>query len=148
MYFRNNLRLKYINIIYYILYYKMKYSKIPTNLKYNLYLYHNDIFIAKYGLDHNNINLLLKEYTQKCLETAFRNNISIDKQIKTMNKFCNNIAKMKEHCYKVKMSDLILFLNTALCLFRYNQKSWDDFILIKIKKKKKNKKTILPFKNT
>ena len=123
----------------------MKYSKHPKGLKYNLYLYHNNVFIGKYGLFHNDIETLTKEYTQKILVDAFRRGISIERQIKNLTKFCDKIAQMKFDCYKVKMSDLILFMNTALCLFRYNQKSFDDFIILKIKNKK-TKKYIYPFK--
>ena len=122
----------------------MKYSKHPKKLKYNLYLYHNNVFIGKYGLFYNDIETLTKEYTQKILVDAFRRGVSIERQIKNLTKFCDKIAEMKFNCYKVKMSDLILFMNTALCLFRYNQKSFDDFIILKIKKKKTNN-YIYPF---
>ena len=44
---------------------------------------------------------------------------------------------MKFDCYKVKMSDLVLFMNSAFGLYRYNRKSWNDFIILKRKKKKK-----------
>ena len=123
----------------------MKYSKHPKGLKYNLYLYHNNVFIGKYGLFHNDIETLTKEYTQKILVDAFQRGISIKQQIKNLTKFCDKIAQMKFDCYRVHMSDLILFMNTALCLFRYNQKSFDDFIILKIKNKK-TKKYIYPIK--
>tara|TARA_R100000734_G_C3209492_1_gene25178 strand:- start:100 stop:474 length:375 start_codon:yes stop_codon:yes gene_type:complete len=124
----------------------MKYSKHPKGLKYNLYLYHNNVFIGKYGLFYNDINKLTKEYTQQILVDAFRRGVSIQQQIKHLTKFCDKIAEMKFNCYKVKMSDLILFMRIALCLFRYNQKSFDDFIILKIKNKnKKYKKIIDPF---
>jgi len=123
----------------------MKYSKQPKNLKYNLYLYHNNVFIGKYGLMDNDINKLINEYTQKFLVGAFRQGVSIKNQISNLTKFCDKIAEMKFNCYKVKMSDLILFMNAALCLFRYNKKSWNDFIILKIKNKK-TKNYIYPFK--
>lgn len=123
----------------------MKYSKHPKNLKYNLYLYHNNVFIGKYGLMDNDINKLINEYTQKFLVNAFRQGVSIQNQISNLTKFCDKIAEMKFNCYKVKMSDLILFMNAALCLFRYNIKSWNDFIILKIKNKKTNN-YIYPFK--
>lgn len=125
-----------------------KYSHIPKGLKYNLYLYHNDIFIGKYGLVHNDINRLIQEYTQAFLVDAFRRGVSIEGQIRQLTKYCDKIAQMKNNCYKVKMSDLILFMNTAFCLFRYNQKSFNDFIILKKQNNKKVKKLITPIYST
>jgi hypothetical protein len=124
----------------------MKYSKHPKGLKYNLYLYHNNVFIGKYGLFYNDIEKLTKEYTQEILIDAFKKGLSIKEQIIILNKFCDKIAQMKFDCYRVRMSDLILFMRTALCLFRYNEKSWNDFIILKIKNKnKKYKRVIDPY---
>ena len=115
----------------------MKYTKTPKGLKYNLYLYHNDIFIGKYALFHNDIKKLTEEYSNPLLLNGFKNGLSIDTQIQQLTQFCDQIAKMKRHCIKVKMSDLILFMNSAFGLFRYKKKSSNDFILFKKKKKKK-----------
>ncbi len=115
----------------------MKYSKTPRGLKYNLYLYHNNVFIGKYALFHDDIKKLTMEYSNPLLLNGFKNNVSINDQIEQLNEFCNQIAKMKFDCYKVKMSDLVLFMNSAFGLYRYNRKSWNDFVILKKKKKKK-----------
>tara|TARA_R110001599_G_scaffold222685_3_gene421833 strand:- start:674 stop:1054 length:381 start_codon:yes stop_codon:yes gene_type:complete len=126
----------------------MKYSKYPKGLKYNLYLYHNDVFIGKYGLMHNDINRLIKEYTQSFLVDAFRRGVSMKGQIRQLTEYCDKIAQMRNDCYKVKMSDLILFMNTAFCLYRYNKKSFNDFIILKKRNNKKVKKLITPIYST
>ena len=46
-----------------------------------------------------------------------------------------SMEKMKFDCYKVKMSDLVLFMNSAFGLYRYNRKSWNDFVILKKKKR-------------
>jgi len=115
----------------------MKYSKTPRGLKYNLYLYHNNVFIGKYALFHDDIKKLTMEYSNPLLLNGFKNNVSINDQIEQLNEFCNQIAKMKFDCYKVPMSDLVLFMNSAFGLYRYNRKSWNDFVILKRKKKKK-----------
>jgi hypothetical protein len=124
----------------------MKYSKTPKGLKYNLYLYHDDVFVGKYGLFHNDLNRLIQEYTQHLLIDAFRRGVSIQGQIRQMKQYCDKIAQMRRHCYRVRMSDLILFMNIALCLFRYNQKSFDDFIILK--KRSKKDTSILPIQSS
>lgn len=115
----------------------MKYSKTPRGLKYNLYLYHNNVFIGKYALFHDDIKKLTMEFSNPLLLNGFKNNVSINDQIEQLNQFCNQIAKMKFDCYKVKMSDLVLFMNSAFGLYRYNRKSWNDFVILKKKKKKR-----------
>tara|TARA_R110002012_G_scaffold129064_1_gene281427 strand:+ start:468 stop:824 length:357 start_codon:yes stop_codon:yes gene_type:complete len=106
----------------------MKQKKI-----YNLYLYHNDVFLAKYKTTTNDIFLLNKYLSENLIRDGMKKGFTIPYQILIHNEFANMIKKQRINCHKVRASDLKMLLHSQMALHRFGKKSTDDFLFLKKK---------------
>jgi hypothetical protein len=109
---------------------------------YNLYLFYDNILIGKFTTKTDNINHIYEEYSKDLIINALQRNIKIHNQIKLYGDYCKQIAKQTDHCYKIKMSDFILFLGSYFSLVKFNQIPNTDYLFLKKKSFKSRKNNI------
>jgi hypothetical protein len=100
---------------------------------YNLYLYHNEIFLAKYKTTTNDIFLLNKYLSENIIRDGMKKGFTIPYQILIHNEFADMIKKQRINCHKVRASDLRMLLHSQMALHRFGKKSTDDFLFLKKK---------------
>ena len=109
-----------------------------TNKKiYNLYIYHNDIFLAKFKTTTNDISKLNKYLSEDLIRGGMEKGYTIPYQILVHYQFAEMIAKQRENCQKVRASDLMMLLHSQMALHRFGKKDTNDFLFLK-KKVRKN----------
>jgi len=109
-------------------------------VRYNLYLFYNNLLVGKFHTTTDNINHIYEEYSKELIMNALQRNINIEKQIKLYGAYCKQIAKQKDHCYKIKISDFLLFLGSYFSLVKFNKISSTDYLFLKKKSFKSRKK--------
>ena len=105
-------------------------------IKYNLYLTHGDILIGKYKVLTTDLKKIYNEMGAHVVIQGFKSGNNIEAQIKKYKYFIDYIHTQKINCYKIKASDLIMYLTCYLCLDKFNV-DVEEPIFLKIKKKKK-----------
>ena len=109
-----------------------------TNKKiYNLYIYHNDIFLAKFKTTTNDMSKLNKYLSEDLIRGGMEKGYTIPYQILVHYQFAEMIAKQRENCQKVRASDLMMLLHSQMALHRFGKKDTNDFLFLK-KKVRKN----------
>lgn len=103
---------------------------------YKLYIYHDDIFIAKFKVKTNNICILNKYYTEDIIRDGMIRGMNINQQTLCYNTFCDLIKKQTINCEKIKLTDFMMFMTCSLALHRFNKKDTNDFLFLKIKSNK------------
>ena len=107
-----------------------------TTKYWRLILRYGDLVIGRFKTRTTDLNLLYKEMSEPVVLQALKDNINIKVQIKNYKLFCDNIHKQKFNCYKLRASDLIMYLTCYLCLTKFNVEVQEPFFY-KLKKKKK-----------
>ncbi len=101
---------------------------------YNLYLYYKNEFMGRHEVMGDDIEKCFKAISYVLVKDGFKKNKTIYQQIETYTKFCDTILKQKKDCYKIRKSDLLLFLSCYIALVKFNEISYNDFIFMKIKR--------------
>ena len=104
---------------------------------YNLYIYHDDIFLANFKTTTNDIFLLNKNLSEDLIRGGMKKGYTIPFQILVHNEFADMIKKQRINCEKVRASDLRMLLSSQMALHRFGKKSSDDFLFLKKKVVKK-----------
>tara|TARA_R110001599_G_scaffold348736_1_gene576263 strand:- start:401 stop:760 length:360 start_codon:yes stop_codon:yes gene_type:complete len=105
---------------------------------YNLYIYHDNIYIGKFKTTTNDMTKLNKYLSEDLIRGGMQKGFTIPYQILIHNEFAEMIRRQRINCEKVRASDLMMFLHSQMALHRFGQKSTDDFLFLK-KKLCKNK---------
>ena len=100
---------------------------------YKLYIYNDDIFIAKFKMKTNDSFILEKYYTEYLIRDGFKRGQTMQTQILFFKKFCDIITKQTINCEKIKLTDFMMFLTCSLALHRFGIKDTNDFLFLKIK---------------
>ena len=100
---------------------------------YNLYLYHNDVFLAKYKTTTNDIFLLNKYLSENLIRHGMKKGFTIPYQILVHIEFADMIKKQRINCEKVRASDLKMLLHSQMALHRFGKKDTTDFLFLKKK---------------
>ena len=103
---------------------------------YNLYLYHNDIYLATFKTTTNDMTKLNKYLSEDLIRNGFQKGFGIKEQILIHTEFAEMIRRQRINCEKVRSSDLIMLLHSQMILHRFNKKSSDDFLFLKKKVRK------------
>ena len=108
-----------------------------TNKKiYNLYIYHNDVYLAKFKTTTNDMTKLNKYLSESLIRGGMEKGFGIKEQILVHTEFAEMIYKQRINCEKVRASDLMMLLHSQMALHRFNKKSTDDFLFLKKKVRK------------
>jgi len=108
-----------------------------TNEKiYNLYLYHNHTYLAKFKTTTNDMFKLNKYLSEDLIRGGMEKGYTIPYQILIHQEFANMIYKQRINCEKVRASDLMMLLHSQMALHRFGKKSTDDFLFLKKKVRK------------
>ena len=108
-----------------------------TNKKiYNLYIYHNDVYLAKFKTTTNDMTKLNKYLSESLIRGGMEKGYGINEQILIHTEFADMIYKQRINCEKVRASDLMMLLHSQMALHRFNKKSTDDFLFLKKKVRK------------
>ena len=104
---------------------------------YNLYIYHDNIYIGKFKTTTNDMTKLNKYLSEDLIRGGMQKGFTIPYQILVHNEFAEMLKEQRVNCKKVRSSDLIMFLHSQMALHRFGQKSTDDFLFLKKKVVKK-----------
>jgi hypothetical protein len=105
--------------------------------KYNLYLHDEDTLILKYKVWTDDVMKLYNQLAKPCLVNALRKGFSLEFQAENYERYMKNIQKRKFDCYKIRRTDIELYLCCYLALYKMKKlKSYNDMMILKIKKKK------------
>ena len=105
----------------------------PKKTIYNLYLYHNDIYLGKYKTTTNNIFLLNKYLSEDLIRGGMEKGFTIPLQTIVHQEFADIICKQRINCEKVRSSDLRMLLHSQMALHRFGKKDTTDFLFLKKK---------------
>ena len=105
---------------------------------YNLYIYHNDVFLARFKTTTNDMSKLNKYLSEDLIRGGMEKGFSIPYQILVHNEFADMIYKQRINSQKVRASDLMMLLHSQMALHRFGKKDTNDFLFLK-KKVRKNK---------
>ena len=108
---------------------------------YNLYIYHKDVFLAKFKTTTNDMSILNKYLSEDLIRGGMEKGFTIPFQIAVHYEFAEMIYKQRINSQKVRASDLRILLNSQMALHRFGKKSSDDFLFLK-KKLRKSKNGI------
>ena len=100
---------------------------------YNLYIYHNDIFLAKFKTTTDDIFLLNKYLSEDLIRGGMEKGFTIPYQILVHIEFADMIKKQRINCEKVRASDLKMLLHSQMALHRFGKKDTTDFLFLKKK---------------
>ena len=100
---------------------------------YNLYIYHDDIFLANFKTTTNDIFLLNKYLSEDLIRGGMKKGYTIPFQILVHNEFADMIKKQRINCEKIRASDLKMLLHSQMALHRFGEKDTDDFLFLKKK---------------
>ena len=106
-------------------------------MRYKLYLHNNDILIYKCIIWTNDIMEIANHYGTPLIEKGLRNGVNLWQQINILNLFMKGIYKQKINCYKIRKTDLDMYLASYCALLKLNriENPHNDLIILKIKKK-------------
>ena len=107
-----------------------------TKTIYNLYIYHNDTFLAKFKTTTNDMTKLNKYLSEDLIRGGMDKGFTIPHQILVHTEFAEMIYKQRINCQKVRASDLMMLLHSQMALHRFNKKSTEDFLLLSIRSKR------------
>tara|TARA_R110002020_G_scaffold267971_1_gene483157 strand:- start:1105 stop:1464 length:360 start_codon:yes stop_codon:yes gene_type:complete len=105
----------------------------PKKTIYNLYIYHNDIYLGKYKTTTDDIFLLNKYLSEDLIRGGMEKGYTIYHQILVHYEFAEMIAKQRINCEKVRSSDLLMLLHSQMALHRFGKKDTTDFLFLKKK---------------
>ena len=105
----------------------------PKKTIYNLYIYHNDIYLGKYKTTTNDIYKLNKYLSEDLIRGGMEKGYTIYHQTLVHNEFADMIAKQRINCEKVRASDLLMLLHSQMALHRFGKKDTTDFLFLKKK---------------
>ena len=100
---------------------------------YNLYIYHDNIYIAKFKTTTNDMTKLNKYLSEDLIRGGMRKGFNIPFQILIHNEFADMIRRQRINCEKVRSTDLKMLLSSQMALHRFGKKSTDDFLFLKKK---------------
>lgn len=102
-------------------------------MSYTLYIYYENERICKFKSNTDDLNIMYKDGGEFLILDAFKKKISIDEQIKFYKNYINTIYRQKRDCYKIRASDLLLFRDVFLALYKFNEINSEDIIILKNK---------------
>jgi len=105
---------------------------------YRLYLSDGDVTIAKFKTRSDDMNLVYKEYGEEIILQGLRKGFTIEQQVKKYKLFIEAIHKQKRNCYKIRTSDLFMYLSCYSALYKFNEEM-DTPMFLKIKNKNSNR---------
>ena len=104
---------------------------------YYLHLDYNDLYIAKFKVRTDDINLVYKEISEKIILEGFRNGYTIEEQVHRYKVLCDKIYQQKDRCEKIRASDFLLFFSCYVALCKFNQIKPTEYMFLKKKKRKR-----------
>ena len=114
----------------------MSQKKRPT--EYRLDLYWNDIYVSDFDTLGDDPKLIYEEYSDGLLRMGLERGWGLEKQKKHYIDFCDEIAKKKDHCFKIRSTDHFMFLSAFFALHKLNyQPTYNNYIFLKKKTHKK-----------
>ena len=113
-------------------------------MTYTQYIFHNDTLMSKFKTKGDSLEDMFNSHCKPILLNAMkRQNVPLHKQIHTYEEYCKTIEKQKFNCYKIKVSDLLLYTTCYCSLVKFGRRDPHDCIFIKNKKKNKKKLRII-----
>tara|TARA_R110000824_G_scaffold64938_3_gene169544 strand:- start:567 stop:920 length:354 start_codon:yes stop_codon:yes gene_type:complete len=110
---------------------------------YTLYLYptHNwdEKPIAFFDTMGTNMSYVYNEFGKEIVEIALKKGTSIKEQAVLYSKYINGLNRRKANCYKIRGSDLLIYLCCYTALHKFNMLYLVDVEAIFYMKKKKKK---------
>lgn len=100
---------------------------------YWMYIYHNDIYLAKYKTKDDNLEKLSKYLSEDIIRGGMEKGYKISHQIKLHTHFADMLVKQKQDCKKIRASDLRMFIHSHMSLYRFGAISSDNFLFLKKK---------------
>jgi len=104
---------------------------------YWMYVYHKDIYIAKFKTKDSNLLKLSTYLSQDMIISGMKKGYKISHQIILHTHFADMLAKQRLNCQKVRKSDLQMFLSSHMALYKFGAISSDNFLFHKKKVVKK-----------
>jgi len=104
---------------------------------YNLYLHHDNMLMLKYRIWTNDLNELCTKFATPCLKKGLHKGYSLEFQSKYYKRFMRELEREKFNCYKIKKTEIDLYLVCYLSLYKLKKikQPLTDLIILKIKKK-------------
>ena len=106
---------------------------------YYFHLDYNDLYIAKFKVYTNDINVIYKRFSEKIIKDGFKRGVSLHQQMERYKLFCDKIYKLKDHCRKIRASDFFMFMSCYCALVKFNYIKPHEYMFLKSKSKKKSK---------
>ena len=100
---------------------------------YNLYIYHNDVYLGKYKTVTNNLQKLSKDLSEDIIRDGMKRGFKINQQIQLHTHFADIIAKQRENCQKIRASDLRMLIHSQMSLYRFGSVPSTNFLFLKKK---------------
>jgi len=100
---------------------------------YWMYIYHNDIYLAKFKTKNDNLQELSKYLSDQIIRSGMEKGYKISQQIFLHTHFADMIAKQRQNCQKVRRSDIDMLLHSHMSLLRFGAISSDNFLFLKKK---------------
>lgn len=104
---------------------------------YRFYIFDNNNIICKYKVKTNNIEDIYKTHGKYLMENGMKLGYTLKSQIEKYEDYINAVNKRKDNCYKIRASDLLMYLSCYCCLNKLNMMD-DNHFFVKIKNKNKN----------
>ena len=102
---------------------------------YRIYIYYNDLLICKFDTENQDWNWIYENFGKQVVISGFDLGFSIHQILDVAEKYCKAIHKKKDHSYKIKRSDIQLFLANYFLLHKLNRIPEGEFLYLKHKKR-------------
>jgi len=96
---------------------------------YRLYLTNDKYTICSFKCTGDSMEDCYNEYGKDLVENGLKQGYSIQSQKEKYNLFISAINKRKENCYKIRASDLFMYLACYCSLYKFNEMDDNHFFL-------------------